>query len=103
MNRYEIYDVEIAGHRRPAVIITRESAIPILSNIAMAPIASTVSRLITEVAVGIDNGLLRDCVVRCDNVATLPKAVLGRYRGSLNTEQIFRLDVALKIALQLER
>lgn len=102
MNRCEIYDVKIGGRSRPAVIATRESAIPILANVTLAPITSTIRGLVTEVVVGPQNGLARDSVISCDNLATVPKSVIGKFRGELSPEQSFRFNVALRIALQLD-
>jgi mRNA-degrading endonuclease toxin of MazEF toxin-antitoxin module len=41
-------------------------------------------------------------VVNCDDLATVSKSVLGRYRGSLSPDATYRLDDALRIALGLD-
>lgn len=102
LNRGDIHDVTIPGGRHPAVIITRDEAIPLLRNVTIAGITSNVRGLSTEVLVGRAEGLGHDCVVNCDNLFTLPKAGLGRYRGSLDPMQVGRLDDALRIALGLD-
>jgi mRNA-degrading endonuclease toxin of MazEF toxin-antitoxin module len=40
-------------------------------------------------------------VLNCDDLATLPKRLLTRYRGHLSPEQLAGLDRALAIALGL--
>ena len=84
------------------MIVTRDGAIPVLRNVTVAGITSTIRGLSTEVHVGRAEGLARESVVNCDNLFTLPKAGLGRYRGSLDAEQTARLDGALTIALGLD-
>lgn len=94
--------MQIPGGRHPAVIVTRNQAIPVLRNVTVAGITSTIRGLPTEVVVGRDEGLARECVVSCDNLFTLPKTELGRYRGSLGREGTQLLDDALRIALGLD-
>jgi len=84
------------------VIVTRDPAIPVLRNVTVAGITSTIRGIPTEVTLGRDDGLARESVVNCDNLFTLPKHGLGRYRGSLGPEATRRLDQALRIALGLD-
>jgi mRNA interferase MazF len=103
LNRGEIYDVEWPGAgRHPAVIVTRQTAIPVLRNVTVALVTSTVRDLPTEVPVGERQGLDRDCVVNCDNLLTVPKAALVRRRGELDPPELDRLEDALRIALELD-
>ncbi len=92
----------IPGGRHPAVIVTRDLAIPVLRNVTVAGITSTIRGVLTEVPVGQGEGLTTESVVNCDNLFTLPKAELGRYRGSLGPEATRQLDDALRIALGLD-
>ncbi len=94
--------MDIPGGRHPAVIVTRDLVIPVLRNVTVAGITSTIRGFPTEVPVGRGEGLAMESVVNCDNLFTLPKASLGRYRGSLGSEQMARLDNALRIALGLD-
>lgn len=94
--------MEVAGGRRPVVILTRDRAIPILANVAVATVTGTIRGLPTEVPLGEEHGLARECVVNCDNLFTIPKAALARRRGELDPEATGRLREALMIALQLE-
>lgn len=84
------------------VVVTRDSAIPLLGQIVVALITSTVRDLPTEVPVGPEQGLARECVINCDNLFTIPKASLGRRRGELGPEQLQALREALTIALALD-
>jgi mRNA interferase MazF len=92
----------LPGGAHPAVIVTRDRAIPLLRNVCVAAVTSTIRDLPTEVLLGQSHGLARECVVNCDNLFTLPKTVLGRFRGSLAHEEVHELNGALKIALDLD-
>jgi mRNA interferase MazF len=101
VNRGDVYDVEFPGGAHPAVIVTRDRAIPLLRNVCVVQVTSTVRDLPTEVPLGAAHGLARASVANCDNLLTVPKRALGRRRGALGPEELFRLDAALRIALDL--
>ena len=101
MNRGEIYDVQLPEGPRPAVVITRDRAIPILANVSIAGVTRTARGLPTEVRLGREHGVDEGCVVNCDNLFTLPKRVLGRRRGTLDRQALEELTSALRIALDL--
>lgn len=102
MNRGDVYDAEVPGGTHPAVIATRGRAIPLLRNICVIAVTSTVRDLPTEVPLGPVQGLARECVANCDNLFTIPKRALARRRGSLGPAELDRLNVALRIALELD-
>lgn len=102
MNRGDVFDAELPAGRHPVVVITRDRAIPLLGSVTVAVVTSSVRDVRTEVPLGREHGLARDCVVNCDDLVTLPKPVLDRYRGSLGPEAIRRLDDALRVALDLD-
>jgi len=94
--------VELPGGRRPVVIVTRDRAIPILANVIVAAVTGTVRDLPTEVPLGPEHGLARDCVVNCDNLFTIPESALAARRGELDAQALDRLASALRIALDLD-
>jgi mRNA interferase MazF len=103
VNRGDIYEAELpVGGRRPAAVVSRDTLIPLLTSVIVAGITSTIRGLPTEVPVGPPHGLDHDCVVNCNDLATLPKARLGRHRGRLGPGELARLDDALRIALALD-
>jgi mRNA interferase MazF len=65
-------------------------------------VTATVRALPTEVSLGREHGLARDCVLNCDNLFTIPKSALGRRRGALDPDSLGRLREALMIALDLD-
>lgn len=102
MNRGDVFDATLPIGPHPVVIVTRDRAIPVLGNVCVAVVTSTVRDLPTEVPIGPAEGLTRDCVVNCDDLVTVSKGVLGRPRGALGPEATHRLNQALAIALGLD-
>lgn len=103
IQRGDIWDAEIPGVGvHPAVVITRDTAIPVLSSLVCVLITSTFHGHVAEVAVGREEGLDHDSAANCDNVFTLPVRVLTRRRGRLGAARLAQLDAALTIALGLD-
>jgi len=75
----------------------------VLSALTCAPITRTIRRIRSEVPVGVDEGLPDDSVVNCDNVITVPKAVLDPVPvGRLGLHKRPALDRALRYALDIQ-
>jgi mRNA interferase MazF len=103
LNRGDIYDVDwLDAGQHPAVVITRDDAVPYLGNVTLALITSTIRELPTEVRLGPEQGLRDVCVINCDNLLTAPKEDLRQYRGHLDPTKMFQLNRALKFALGLD-
>jgi mRNA interferase MazF len=68
---------------RPVLVVSRNEAIPVLNNVVVAPITSTIRRIPTCVSVGPDEGLDHDGVATFDNMAAVPKGLLTIRLGSL--------------------
>lgn len=102
INRGDIWDAQIPGvGSHPVVIVTRDTAIPVLSSLVCVLISSTFHHHVAEVALGQSEGLGHECAANCDNVFTLPKSVLSRRRGRLDAVKMIDLNAALAIALGL--
>ena len=102
MNRGDVYEADLPIGPHPVVVVTRDRVIPVLRSVCVAVVTSTVRRAPTEVPVGVGEGLGRESVINCDDLVTVSKTVLGRYRGALGPEATHRLDDALRIALGLD-
>jgi len=103
VNRGEVYDVDWPGlGPRPAVIVTRPSAIPHLTNVTVVLITTRVRGLPTEVELGAAQGLIDGSVANCDSVVTILKTALARHRGTLGPAELRTLDDALRISLALD-
>jgi mRNA interferase MazF len=102
VNRGDVFDVELPGLGvRPAVVVTRQAAIPVLTRLTVVVITSTVRGHPAEVRLGPEHGLDHECVANCDDIVTVGGERLVRRRGSLRHEDVDHLDAALKIALGL--
>lgn len=87
---------------RPVLILTREVVRPLLTNVTVAPITTTIRGLSTEVPVGPDNGLDQLSVVSCDNITTVPASALGSPVGFLFADQEVALTTAIQAAFDLD-
>jgi mRNA interferase MazF len=86
---------------RPAVILTRGLARPLMSKQTVAPITSTIKGLSTEVLVGVRNGLDHECAISCDGLMTVHVSRIGRQIGFLHEDQEVELSFALRRAFDL--
>ena len=87
---------------RPALILTRGSAIGYLNAVTVAPITRTIRGAPTEIRVGPEEGLKQDSAVNLDALQTVPKKFIGRYLGSLGRHRRGDLRSALLFALDLD-
>jgi len=100
--RGALWDARIPGVGiHPVVVVTRDTAIPVLSSLVCALITSTFHGHVAEVEIGVDEGMDHPCAVNCDNLFTLPKQVLVRSKGQLGPAKLALLDRALAVALGL--
>ena len=61
---------------RPALVLTRERAIPVLQRVLVIPATRTVRGVPTEVRLSIDDGMPEECALSFDNVSAIPKSSL---------------------------
>jgi len=96
-------DLGVPAGRRPVCVLTRNAAIEVLSAVTCAPITRTIRGIRSEVGVGVDEGIPDVSVITCDNLVTLPKAMLAEEPvGRLDLEKRSELDRALRYALDIQ-
>lgn len=84
-------------------MLTRDAAIEVLSALTCAPITRTIRGIQSEVEVGPAEGLPEPSVISCDNLITVPAAVLDPApAGRLDLDARVRLDRALRYALDIQ-
>ena len=96
----EIWCCEFAppDKRRPAVVLTRPEALPLLRTAMVAPIVSTIRGISSEVIVGPDEGLKNLSAVSLDNVQTVDQRQLRGYVGELSASKMQEVCRALAVA-----
>lgn len=63
--------------KRPVLILTRDAILEYLGEITVAPIASTIRDIPSEVFLSNADGMPRDCAVNCDHLQTVSKGKSG--------------------------
>ncbi len=82
MNRGEVrwYNFRPPDKRRPVLILTRDSALEVLTGITIAPITSTIRNIPTEVVLTpAEDGILTESAVNLDNLQTMSIFKLFHY------------------------
>jgi mRNA interferase MazF len=87
---------------RPAVVLTRTSAIAYLNAVTVAPISRTIRGVPTEVVLGVDEGLRTESSANLHALQTVPKDRVGRFLGSLGRGRRREVREALLFALDLD-
>jgi mRNA interferase MazF len=99
VNRGDVWWIEHpqAG-RRPACVLTRAAAIPVLASVIVAPATRTIRGIPTEVRLSREDGMPDDCALSLDTIATVPKALLTERIVSLGEPRLSELCEALRAA-----
>ena len=84
--------------RRPALVLTREEAIPVLRKVTIAYLTRTVRDIPTEVRLGPGDGMPEECAVTLDNLRTVSQVLLGDPITSLAGKRMDEVCLALAIA-----
>lgn len=88
--------------RRPVLVLTRQEVLAHLNSVTVAPITRTIRGIPSEVVIGTDSGLKEASAINLDNVATVPKAGLRSFVGSVSPEVLSQVREALLFALGFE-
>lgn len=81
--------------RRPVLVVSRDEVIPVLNNVIVAPVTSTIRDIPTCIPVGRNVGIDHDSVAIFDNLAAVPKRVLTRRLGHLGPDGRHQICEAL--------
>ena len=94
-----LYRLPRPDKQRPVVVLTRDSAIPYLATVTVAPITSAIRGVPSEVSLSEADGMKAPCAVNLHNTITVPKAKLERRIASLTPERMREICGALGFAL----
>lgn len=84
--------------RRPALVLTREEAIPAMRRAVVACLTTKIRDIPIEVRLGSEDGLPRECVVNFDNLKTVPRALLSEPITTLSGPRMHEACRALAFA-----
>lgn len=109
MRRGEIFGsrgkVPERGHKPSFYVVVSRNFIAEnedVSTVICAPIYSEVLGLPSEALVGVEEGLPRECAIRCDFLTLMFKSKLTRFVSTLPMSKLRELDRALSYALDLK-
>jgi mRNA interferase MazF len=107
VRRGELYRVRHPSGADPRrsrvfVVVGRQTAIDSrYSSVICAPVYSSIHGLKSQVQVGVPEGLKHESAIHCDELVSLPKAVLTDYVGTLSQSKLLELNEALAVAVGL--
>jgi len=87
---------------RPVLVLTRNSAVPYLTNVTVAPITSTIRGVPSEVVLDTADGMKKPCAINLHNIVTVAKSGLGRRVAALGDDRMREVCGAIAFALRCE-
>ncbi len=101
MTRGEVWwaESELWG-RRPALILTRSAAVPLLHAVLCAPATRTARFIPSEVQLGPEDGMPESCVLSLDNVGVIAKSLLVKRMCTLNDDRMAEVCRALALTVE---
>ena len=94
-----LYHFASPDKRRPVLVLTRPSAIALLSSVTVAPITSTIRGVASEVVLDVEDGMKNLCAVNLHNTLTIPQQRLRSRVASLSHQRMQEVCAALRFAL----
>jgi mRNA interferase MazF len=94
-----LYQFSPPDKKRPAVVLTRGSAITYLSTVTVAPITSTIRNVPSEVVLNEEDGMKVPCAVNLHNAVTVSQHRLGKRVAHLSSLRMGEICAALRFAL----
>ncbi len=106
MKRGDLYRVFRPGRDskqyRTFVVVSRQSLIDSrFPSLVCAAVMTEGQGLATQVPIGIEEGMKRDCWVHCDDLRSMQKSTLTQWVGTLSPAKMQNLNYALTVALGL--
>lgn len=101
MKRGEIrwYKFKKPDKERPIVILTRDTVLQYMGEVTVAPVTTTIRDIPTEVLLGLEDGMSKNCAVNLDHMQTVSKIKIGKLITTLNREKLSEIRSALLFAL----
>lgn len=79
MRRGEVrwYEFQPPDKRRPVLVLTRDSVLPYLHDVTIAPITTTIRGIASEVRLSAADGMPHECAANFHHLQTVPSASWG--------------------------
>ena len=84
--------------RRPYLVLTRSAAIPVLNAVLSVPATTTIRGIVTEVVLGAEDGMPRECSLSLDNLALISKTYFRTRITRLSVDRMSDVCRALALA-----
>jgi mRNA interferase MazF len=84
--------------RRPALVLTRQAAIPVLNAVLAAPATRTIRGIPTEVVLDRDDGMPDTCCLSLDNLTSMAQEFFRERITRLSVARMNEVCRALSIA-----
>lgn len=94
-----LYTFRAPDKRRPVLVLTRNSAIPYLNSVTIAPISTTIRAVPSHVLLTPSDGMAEECAVNLDRLQTVPKDQLGAFVTHLVPQRMQDVRAAIEFAL----
>jgi mRNA interferase MazF len=92
------YTFALPDKRRPVLILSRDSVLPSLNEVIVAPATRTIRAIDTEVVLTDDDGMPTACALNFDHVSLARKERLGATIAHLDESRWPEIERALVIA-----
>ena len=86
-------------NKRPALVLTRNSAIAYLSTVTVAPVTSTIRGVPSEVVLNEEDGMKSPCAVNLHNAITVSQQRMGKRVAQLSSARMNEVCAALRFSL----
>lgn len=98
MRRGDIWLLETSDAKaRPALVVTRQAALDGgITGVTVARVTTTIRGGATRLALGDDEGLVRECVANFDDLAVVRRSMLTVRIGELSADRRHELCVAFR-------
>ena len=98
-----LYQFAPPDKKRPVVVLTRDSAVSYLATVTVAPVASTIRGVPSEVILNEKDGMKTPCAINLHNAVTVSQQRLGKRVGQLSSLRMDEVCAALRFSLGCDR
>ena len=86
--------------RRPYVVLTRSSAIGVLSEVLVAVVTRTIRNIPTQIEIDKTDGMREPCAINLDDMLMMPLSQLTERQCELSPERMAEVCAALDAATE---